>query len=405
MVVAALIPQADAVQPRGGNVMPKTFALVELLGLNRVFSTWWFAALSALFFVSLLLSTFDQFRASRARMFRPPRAGGDGGVPCALSRERVERVLAGAGYRRLAGAPGTARYVKYWPGYWAGTLLHCGLLCTILFSAVYAMTEYRVAVRTVQDEAITLADGAIAVRKGLFSSSAAQMPNQFVLRELEPRFYPTGSLQSLASTIMVSDKSGAVKNVRVAISDKASWGGVRIYQKSEFGTAFLLRLQPREGGEAVEIPLWMPMPGLADKPAYLHEPLKFGRYSLKAKYFARRDRAGLLPLDPRLVLRLMDGDSLVAETELEKGSVTRFGPYLAGYRDCRLWSDIMLEGSLGVSGIFIGFFLVLAGGGLAYFVVPREVIVYDTQEAGCRLAWRRGRFAGLDDEILRVLEV
>jgi hypothetical protein len=257
----------------------------------------------------------------------------------------------------------------------------------------------------VQDRAITLSDDAMNVSKGLFSSFAAQVPGSLTLKQFEPRFYATGALQSLESTLLISDKSGAVDTVKVAVSDKAYWRGLRIYQHSRFGIVFTVDLQPLEGGSAQEILLVMPLAGRADQAAYLEKPLKLQRYTLKAKYFARKDRKGLFPLDPQLILRLTDGDSIVAETQLEKGGINLLGPYMVSCTDYRLWSDIILDGSRGVSGIFAGFFLILAGGGLAYFVVPVEVAVYNKELGGCRLVWHGGRFADLDNEIRRILEV
>jgi hypothetical protein len=398
--IAAIVPQ----QPISSETARSWLGVLSRwIGLDRVFSTWWFALLSLLFCVSLGLSAVEQFRLARRRMqWAPPPHPPEAAPLVPLSEDAVVRRLGILGYRR-AGHDGFSLYRKSNAGHWGGSLLHCGLLCAVLFSALYVLTEYRVIVRTIQDRSVSFSDGAVNFRTGRFSSRAARMAGSFELKRIDPRYSSTGVLQTLESTVLISDKSGAVSTVRVAVSDKAYWRGLRVYQNSGFGTVFMLHIQSLEDGSVQEIPLWMPLSGVPDRAAYLG-PLKFGRYTLKAKYFARKDRRGLFPLDPELVLKLMDEDKVVAETSLERGHMILLGPYLVTCADYRLWSDILLEGSRGVSGIFAGFFLIIAGGGLAYFVVPVEVAVYNSRN-GCRLLWHGGRLADPDAELRRILEV
>jgi hypothetical protein len=390
MGTAVLVPQDEALArgagAMGGGAPPRSF-LVGLLGFGHVFSTWWFAALSALFGLQLSLSTFDQFRVCRARTRQTPAVRLDGS-PCALPREEVERVLAEEGYRRVAAAPGRTRHVKFWLGYWGSFLLHVGMTVTVLGALVYVLTEHRVVLRAVSGTEVPVGPSTTSVRRGLLAGELP-LPTRVSLFRLEPRFREDDQLGDLASHLVFTDREGAAEDVRVGVNDFQDYRGLLVYQQLKIGNAFFLEFRGGPGG-GFDTMLALPLPRRRDAASYDTVPLE-GPLQLRVKYYANADRSRIMPEHPQLFLRLTQGEEAQGEVALESGQSARLGPW-----DVRLvmvgwWTEILFEGSRGTPAIFAGFAILLLGGVLTFFSAPREAVVSDAP-GGCTLSWRTTRF-------------
>lgn len=394
MGAAVVIPQS---RPGAGALTGSAagrLSVVRLLGLDHVFSTWWFASLSSVFVVSLILSTIDQFALSRARMRQPPSPGG-GGVALRLSPAMVEQVVASEGYRRVASGPAGTRHVRFWLGYWGTSLLHAGMTVAAIFALVYVLTEHRLLLRVESGVTAALDPGTLASRRG-FLARPLPIPATVRLYALTPEFGVEDHLVDLGSALVFTDAGGDATDVRVAINDLARYRGLRVYQRNAFGHAFVLELRSAER-DPFAVTLQLGMPRRRDEPSYGELALDGTRALLKAKYFANADRRTLLPSDPELTLRLYEGDRLRGELSLRRGQSGRLGPYEVRLADVAWWTEILFEGSRGTAGIFAGFALLLAGSALTFVSIPREVVVRPS-ESGSTVKWRATRFAELYEQ-------
>lgn len=389
LAIAVVVPQV------GGDGRLLAGPLVAALGLNRIFSTWWFVALALLFVISLLFSTVDQFKAARSRTFQPPHGSGEGALASPRSAVQLDAELRAAGYRRLAAGPAGVRYVKAALGYWGNFLLHLGMTLTVVFALVYVVTEHRAIIRVVSGESLPLKPGDYAERRGLLAGRLS-LPAAITLVRLTPEFWEQDQLKALTSELVFFAADGHQRQLKVALSDKSRYHDLIVYQQPAFGNAFLVEFTAGDGrGFDQVFPL--PMPSRRDRAGYGTFPLDDGRYLIKAKYYATADRSGIVPTTPQLVLRLYDGPRLVAETPLLIGQAGRLGPYAVKLAEVRWWTDLLFDGSRGTAGIFGGFALLLAGGLLAFFAVPREVVVRPAA-TGCTVTWRATRFADFYEE-------
>ena len=392
MLAAAFIPQvpiAPAGLALGATAAAPRSAVVELLGLGHVFSTWWFATIAVAFVISLVLSTFDQLTAARARMRAAPARGGAGGVPCAFPRAEVEAILARSGYRRMTAVPGRSRHVKYRLGYWGAFLLHAGMSVIVLFAVVYVLTEHRVTILALTGPGEPLGDQNTATERGLLGGGRP-LPATVTLLSVEPLFWEGDELRALASQVMFTDAGGETTFLRVGLNDYQDLGGLVVYQVNSFGNTFDLEFRGGPGGDFDRL-LRLPYPSRRDAASYGALEVADRHLKINAKYYARADHQGMEPGNPQLVLRLLDGDAVVAEATLLRGEAAALGPYQVRLAAVGWWTVLLLEGSLGTVGIFSGFALLLAGGAVTFASSPREAIVEDTP-AGCTVAWRPGRF-------------
>ncbi|BDV44331.1 cytochrome c biogenesis protein ResB [Geotalea uraniireducens] len=388
LAIAVIVPQA-------GTTVAGAPSLGALLGFNRVFSSWWFITLALLFIISLLYSTVDQFKSCRGRTFQLPSPPGEGAIPSPRTAAQLDAELRAVGYRRLTAGPGGTRYVKAPFGYWGSFLLHLGMTLTAVSALFYVVTEHRVIVRAVSGDYLQLRPGDYAERRGILAGRLP-LPAALTLVRLAPEFWEGDQLKALASELVFFDNAGKRRELTVALSDKTRYHGLVVYQQPAFGNAFLVEFTSGAGNGFDEL-LPLPMPARRDKAGYGDFPLAGGRYLLKAKYYATADRSGIIPVNPQLVLRLYDGPRLVAETALLIGKSGQLGPYSIRLAEVRWWTDLLFDGSRGTAGIFSGFALLLAGGLLAFFAVPREVVVRPTA-TGCTVSWRASRFADFYDE-------
>lgn len=393
MTAAALVPQTghDAMGGKTGGAAPpatRLVALVRALGLDHVFSAYWFAGLSLVFVTSLTLSTVDQLQLARARMRQLPGEGGEG-VPTALGDDALAAALKRAGYRRLSQADGRARYVRHWQGYWGNFLLHAGMTLTVLFAVVYVLTEHRGNLHVVSGVTSRLVQGSYSSRRGLLARPLP-LPAEVRLYRVDPVFGVNDQLIDVGSTLVFTDPQGTSREVRVAVNDFQDYRGLTVYQLVRYGHAFFLELGDGSG-TTEELKIEAPFPAKRGAPSYVNQPLE-GERVLKAKYYASADHSQLVSDSPQLVLRLQDGDRLLGEATLETGQVASLGPLSVRLARVGWWTEILFEGSRGTTGIFLGFGVLMLGSVLIFFVVPREVIVRRGAQ-GCTVQWRTGRFS------------
>jgi hypothetical protein len=396
MTVAAIVPQAGFDDPgaaaAAGQARPRG-GLVAAAGLDHVFSTWWFAALSLLFVLALSLSTLEQLRLARARMRQPP-GEGSAGIPSPLPPAEVSAILSREGYRRLAEGPGGIRHVRNWSGFWGSFLLHAGMTLTVLSSVAYVLTEHRARLHVVSGQTVRVEPGTYPRKRGLLAREIP-LPWEVNLSRVEPTFGANDQLLDVASQAVFTDRAGASSEVRVAVNDFQDWRGLVVYQLVKYGNAFFLELDDGTG-TARDVLVELPYPDKRGVASYGSVSLDGGR-TLKAKYFPSADHRELLPKDPQLVLRLVEGEQILGEATLQEGNAGRLGPWTVRLARVGWWTDLLFEGSLGTTGIFAGFAVLLLGSALTFFAVPREVIVR-ARSGGSAVQWRGTRFTDLYQE-------
>ncbi|MCM0080606.1 cytochrome c biogenesis protein ResB [Geomonas sp. Red32] len=397
LLVALLVPQRGT---SGGKVPGWVAALpgqlrsvVEWLGIDNVVGSSWFLVVVALFSLSLMVSTWNQLAAVRGAARRPPRADAvPDGPAVEAPLAAVAEVLEKGGYRLTASSGPVHRFVKYRLGYWGNFLLHLGLVIVVLFSLVYVVTQHRVFIRLVGGEKTAFTPETASEVLGALQFRQ-ELPAAVTLAKLEPAFWPNDRLATLASELAFSRRpSDPPERVAVATSDKSHYGPFLVYQGTVFGRTFDLEIISPQGGLSLER-LFLPYPPARNRAAYGEATLKEGLV-LKAKYLADASQKSVNLADPLLTLRVYRGSDLLGETTLRRGEMGSVGPLMVRWARDAWWTDILLDGSRGLTGIFAGFAVILAGVLCAYCLVPREVLV---REEGGRVVMQQvvRRFAEL----------
>lgn len=120
-------------------------------------------------------------------------------------------------------------------------------------------------------------------------------------------------------------------------------------------------------------------------------------YLIKAKYFADADKKSMLSQHPLLVMRLVDKGRVIGEVSLKNGESGQLGPYTATVTGISKWAGMIFVDITGMPGIFLGFFIIIIGGGLTYFMPPREFYLRKEGD-GFSITWKATRFESFYEE-------
>lgn len=387
LLVASSVPQRASL---GGRTPPWVERLPDslqslslLLGLDNIVGSGWFAVLVTLFWISLVISTLSQYKATRTlTRSLPPAAIPQESILIEITPDAFEDLLKAAGYRPAGSDDGIRRYVKNRIGYWGNFLLHIGLVTAVLFSLVYVLTQQRVLVRLTGQELTRLTSDNIRELRGILPRQR-RLPHSVVLKALQPRFWGNDKLEYLSSELYFTDQPGGEPGrVDVALSDKSHYGPYIVYQANAYGRAFDLEFETGRG-ELRRERLYLSYPPRRDLAGYGEMHVPGTDFLLKGKFYADWERKTIKLNRSPLTLRLYQGKELQGEVTLALGSTGQLGPFAVRLARSEWWTDILLDGTAGTSGIFTGFALILAGVLAAYCLVPREIIVRETDDAIC----------------------
>ena len=396
LLVASSIPQQASL---GGKIpewvgrLPDGLRFITTwLKLDHIVGSGWFAILVALFWLSLAISTVSQYSVTCALARRVPSAAVPSeSIRIGMSPSDFARLVAGTGYHLVGSADGVQRYVKNRIGLWGNFLLHVGLVTAVFFSMIYVVTQHRVLVRLTGQELTRLTPANVQELRGIFPMKQ-QLPYSAVLKNLEPRFWGNDKLEYLSSELYITDIAGAEpRRVDVALSDKSGYGPYIVYQANAYGRAFDLELET-VGGERLRTRLFLPYPPKRNVASYGEIGIDGTDFLLKGKFFADAEHASMKLNRSPFTVRLYRGKELLGEAALTPGGRGQLGPLIVMLVQSEWWTDILLDDSRGIAGIFFGFTLILAGVLSSYCLVPREIIIRD-MDGGVSVEHIARRFA------------
>ena len=358
---------------------PYLSPISDLLGLDHIYTTFWFAIIVLFFSLSLSISVYDQLKIAWRQTF------GMGGAPIGrtveLSDEKdseIVQLLRDKGYFQLGKSNDERRFIKHPWGYWGKFLLHLGMAVVIAASLVILLTQKRGSLYLYEGETYIPGGEWTIEEKGLLAGSFV-LPMTIRLVSVVPEFWQTDDLKHLTSIIEFTFPGGKSDKYELAVNRTLFYNGIKIYQSMDFGEAFFVEFI-NEKGERNGTILQISKP--PDRARAGYHDFRFGwmQYVLKTKYFADAEKKSMDSSNPLLVMRLASGRNVISEVHLKKGETGRLGPYTVRLEDVKKWSGIIFVDITGMPGIFSGFFLVIMGSGLAYFTPPREVILRRSNE-------------------------
>lgn len=390
ILVAALVPQRGITisdnlmkwrQSHKG-VLP----LVDLVGLDHLYSTPYFIVLVSLALLILVLSTCDQGERAFTQTFRslPPEGAGID-VPAG----ELEEVLAQHGYRRM-GKSEALRFVSQPWGYWGNFLFHLGITVTVAASLVIALTYQRSTLTLYEGVFHNPGDGWEGEEHGLLVPPLV-FPYGVRLERLRGEFSRTGIVTRMTSELRLRDGNGRDTMHEVELNAIFEHHGVRIYQSVSFGDLFIVEFTGPDGSRRTEL-LQLYLPDNLEASSYRDFTLPWLPQVLSSRYQADVDKSSMMSPNRLLVLRLMDNGRQFARLALLPGEEGMLGSYRVKLLGVGKWSNLAFTRIAGMPWVFFGFFVIVAGLILQYVTPPREIGAKPTSD-GWIIRWRATRFA------------
>jgi len=363
--------------------------LMTALAFDHVYTSHWFAGILGLFLISLLLSTIEQFKLSRKKTFGSPRqiSGGKTTIHCSL--EKFFSALKARGYWQIWHKNNSWRLVKYPWGYWGNTLFHLGMVVVIIASLFISLTQKRGVVNLAEGEVFPPGGEWLVEERGLFAGNFF-LPEAVRLESVRPEFWNTDDIKQETSVVSFLGSEKQNTSYELKINTTVYHSGIRVDQSRAFGRTFLVLLTGEEG-EKNPIRLDIEQPQRRDRPSY--DTFEFERipFLIKAKYYADIDKQKIDSDNPLLTLRLLQFGKVIEELSLVNGQSGRIGPYEATLVGTTRWAGLVFTDIKGINLLFFGFFIIIFGGILTYFMPPREVQLKQTAEIWT-FKWRASRF-------------
>lgn len=382
----ASVAEREAWATRWG---PWLAAAVRFLGLDRVFSGPWLIIL-ALALVAMIAAMVQSFRVAAARTRAAPEASPKASaLRPDVSADDLRGLLRRKGYVLMSRSADGERYVKYPWGYWGGFVLHVGMVTSLLAILAVVGTEQRGGVGLALGQTFRPQD-AWDVQVRDWTGAGLRLPWDVRLDAVRPTFWPTGELRRLESELTLFTPKES-RPVRVGVNSSIVVDGIRIYQDSRFGRAFVVAFTDASGATTQVAMRLLHPPDLSTPSRDTFEDVGIP-FQVDAKYLPDADMDSMASEEPLLTLRLRKGARVVGEARLRAGQEARLGPYRAALVAFPWWSRIIAVSQRGVPLLSLGFALILVGGAFVYLTPFRETTLV-SREGSFTVSWKGSRFA------------
>lgn len=365
-VVSFLVPQRELVGDAtyAAWVRDTGFAatLAEILGLERVFSSWLFIGLVSALAVNLVACTWNRIgRRWRRRVaaLRPPAAAHlvtpppDLDLGAALTAEFT-------GWKRHVPGPDQWLFERGQYGWWGSMLLHAGILLLLIAGLVSALTRFSgVMVITEGQTVVDQRDSYLSVSQSP-SMGSAFTGDRIGLTRMDFTYEGDTIVDAVAT--MVRD-DGSVDRARVNQPLRSSG---KTYLLSDPGFAVGLRVA-RDGETLADayVNLGTPEPAGYSDEIELADGTKLKLVAVPDRKIApgQRSRQRMLLKDPAVWVRLLPS---VESTRVVPGQTVRIGELNVTIIDVRRWNRFNVRSDRGLPLVYVAFALALLGAAIRW---------------------------------------
>jgi cytochrome c biogenesis protein ResB len=363
---------------------------VDSIGLDHIYTTPWFAILLFFFMLSLIVSSYEQVKISIQRTFGKDIVIDEKGINIYAAENEVVSEIKKIGYIQLSKQNQTLkRLVKHPWGYWGSSMIHLGIVIVISSALIIVLTEKRGVLYMVEKEVAIPGSPWTIVDTGVLAG-AFDLPEAIRLEKVNVDFWESDKLKHLTTNIRFIDPEGNFKKFVIGINNILDYKGLRIYQGTTFGHAFFVELTDKQGRTLKQI-FQIDHPTRRDKASYEDFRDDAIPYPVRAHYYVDAERKTMKSNNPLLNLLIVEGNKAIHEVTLKIGESKYLGPYKAQLVKVSLWSAIIFVRSFGMYGVFSGFFVIIMGVSLSYFMPSREFILRKN-EKHISVIWKASSF-------------
>lgn len=382
--VGAWVPQRALVSPEAMASWevdnPALAGASRALGLDALFSTWWFLVALGVFSLMLLVATarmaVEARRAIVGQAVAPHTT-----VPCVSADEMAERART-AGYHELRGtADGVRVFMRHRWGLWGPTVLHAGMVVALLAAlAASALTSQ--AVLDLSEGEVRAPGDDYLVTEFDVLGRAPEIGRAMRFDGASTETWPDGSLKSVTATLSVLEGDAGWVAYQSSPNAPLSLHGHTIYVlPGDFGDAAFLAVTAADG---TEYRLRTEFTFVPEGEAGYAQVVPAGVPVIDARWDPHGVRGpAALSLRPA-------GDSGAEPVAVAAGETVEVGDYTVTLVGMAQWMAFRIVRPYAIGVLFLGFGIIGLGSLMLYLWVPRELVIEPSAD-GVRYGWRAAR--------------
>ena len=358
---------------------PLVARIADALGLYAIFESWWFLAALGIFAVALAIATVRLIRIAWI-LWRGPGREPHTLLPGASAGLIIERAQQ-AGYRTRAGSSGRPVLARHRLGVWASSVLHVGMLLSLVWAALLLGTT----TGAIADFSLTeVREPGMQYYAVEDATDPPELGVPWRFDGMDVTTWSSGVLKEVSATLSFLDGDVWVERIS-SVNHPLRIHGHTIYtQPDEFGDAVLLRIIDAEGTEhRIRMDFYFTGQGQV---TYTDAPYAVGGVSIEGRW----DPYGVRDTKP-LGLRPA-GDSESEPVTLAPGDTAQVAGLTVEFVDTAEWARFIVQRSPSVLPLFLGFAIIGLGSLMLYAWIPRELVLEETNE-GVRYSWHAARMA------------
>lgn len=417
MLIGTLVPQIGDKSPsyfeawRLGS--PRTFYLVNILQLDRVYSSVWFLTLVCIILMALCYSVYSQIIRNSKKMHALPPPPGKWDVITtgpALDCDSLAAYMKKLGYRPDS-HPGPNPddcgrlmiFSKNNVTRWGGAVFHFGLLLIIAAGMIGLAFHKRGFVQIIEGELFS------GNHDGFLTRSIGPLQDRFDttfetrLNAFSRSYWDTDQIKDISSTLALIDNSGSTREETVTVNHPVTFKGIRLYQTLNYGYALSFVMRGPDGGETVAH-FMVDAPETRNRPftgsiGFPHTP-----YIFDMKFYPDISMNSFYLGRPVLSLKVMnDVSRVVFDALLRPGDVINIEGNLFRFHAIAPWCGLRYVRSFDMSIAYAGFILSSLGATMI-FLIPHKQFFLLTEGAALLLHARTNRYKPLFREEVELIK-
>ena len=424
--IGAMVPQVSDKSPSYFEEWklksPKTFYIVNLLQLNRVYTSAWFLALVFIILLALGYSIYLQVKRNikvHGSWFMvhgeqsthihppliPPLVRGDtGGL---VNSERIIKFMRKRGYRLAHGTMNDERtlvFSKNSINRWGGVIFHSGLFLIIIAALIGLAYQERGFVQVMEGEVFSGMHDDFLVRDlGVFQERF-DVGFKTQLYKFNHEYWETDQIKDISSSVNIIDKDEKTKEKTINVNSPLRYNGINIYQSFDYGYALTFVLKRPDGSETVTHFL-LDRPDRRTKPFVGKTDFPQTPYIFKMKFYPDISMNSFHLGKPILYLQVLKGmNNPVFEGLVIPGNVMNIEGNLVRFHGISHWSGLIYVKGVDMSIAYIGFFIICIGASII-FVLPHKEMFISQKGSVLSLYGRTNRYKPLfEEEMERIKE-
>ena len=380
--IGAIVPQVSDKSPSYFEewklTSPNTFYIVNLLQLNRVYTSAWFLALVFIILLALGYSLYQQIKRNiKKREFAPPAAADWDFIDTetVIEQESLIRFMRGRRYFLKNGRDDVLVFTKNSINRWGGVIFHSGLFLIIIAALVGLAFQERGFVQIMEGEVFSgMHDDFLVKDLGVFQERFdAGFKTQ--LYKFYHEYWETDQIKDISSSVNIIDKDGKTKEKTINVNSPLKYNGINIYQSFDYGYALTFALKRPDGSETVTHFL-LDRPDRKTKPFMGKTDFPQTPYIFRMKFYPDISMNSFHLGKPILYLQVLKGmNNPVFEGLVIPGNVMNIEGNIVRFVNISHWSGLIYVKGVDMTIAYIGFFISCIGVSIIFLLPHKEMFI------------------------------